>query len=148
MSGDDRRIEFADAVPLRRDRRDLRRRFRRATRAAMSEQNAAMAAVLRRLSAEHVRLSGVIQAAQDRDRDRAKVVVFTDGTRLLLGIHGDDGLERLGHSYSRIWLADVQPCLGRRLFWLGFTSATHRVRVAVLASVAPVPAGSQDDRSW
>lgn len=76
-----------------------------------------------------------------------KEVVFTDGARLLLGIRtGGDGMERLGRAGSRlpVWLADVQPCFGRRLFWLGFTSADRPVPVAVLASVAPVPPGSPE----
>jgi hypothetical protein len=104
-----------------------------------------MAAVLRRLSADHVRLSSVIPGAQDT----GKVVVFTDGTRLLLGVRGGgNGMERLGRTGSRfpVWLADVQPCLGRRLFWLGFTSADHAVPVAVLASVAPVSPGNPEGR--
>jgi hypothetical protein len=112
----------------------------------MGERKAEMTEVLRRLSADQARLSGVIPAAQDS----GKVVVFTDGTRLLLGVRGGgDGMERLVRSASRfpVWLADVQPCFGRRLFWLGFTSDARAVPVEVLASVAPVPPGSPESCS-
>lgn len=135
-------VRFRDAVPVRRDRRDLRRRFRRAARAVMGERKAEMTEVLRRLSADHVPLSGVIPVA----RGTGTVAVFIDGTRLLLGIRCDGGMERLGQAASRfpVWLADVQPCFGRHLFWLGFAFANHAGPVAVLASVAPVPPGSPE----
>lgn len=140
MNGDrESRIRFRDAVPIRRDRRDLRRRFRRAERAALDERKAATTRVLRRLSVNHVQLSGVISGA----RDTGKVAVFTDGTLLLLEIRcGGVDMERLGEGCSRfpVWLAGVQPCFGQRRFWLGFTSPDHTAPVAVLASVAPVPA--------
>ncbi len=108
----------------------------------MGERAAEMAAVLRRLSTDRVRLSGVIPGAGDT----GKVVVFTDGTRLLLGVRGGARMERLGRTGSRfpVWFADVQPCFGRRLLWLGFTSANHAAPVAVLVSVAPVPRGSPE----
>jgi hypothetical protein len=98
-----------------------------------------MTAVLRRLSADHVPLSGVIPVA----RGTGTVAVFIDGTRLLLGIRCDGDTERLDQAASRfpVWLADVQRCFGRRWFWLEFTSAGRAVTVAVLASVAPAPPG-------
>ena len=110
----------------------------------LGERKAEMTAVLRRLSADHVPLSGVIPVA----RGTGTVVVFVDGTRLLLGIRCDGGTERLAQAASRfpVWLADVQPCFGRRWFWLEFTSADRAVTVAVLASVAPVPLGSPEGR--
>lgn len=139
------RVQFHDAVPLRRDRRDLRRRFRRAARAAMGERKAEMTTVLRRLSAGRVQLSGVVPGAHGT----GTVAVFADGTQLLLEIRcGSGSMERLGRGVSRfpVWLSDVQPCFGRRWFWLEFTSADRTVPVAVLASVAPVPPGSQETR--
>jgi hypothetical protein len=101
----------------------------------MSERKAEITAVLRRLSADHVRLSGVAPGT----REGGKVVVFADGTRLLVGFRGGgDGVERLGRDASRlpVWLAEVQPCFGRRWFWLGFTSAGRTVPVEVLACVS------------
>jgi hypothetical protein len=109
----------------------------------MSERKVEMTAVLRRLSAGHVQLSGVVLDA----RGAGRVAVFADGTRLLLGIRcGGDGMERLGRGVSRspVRLTDVRPCFGRRWFWLEFISADRTVPVAVLASVAPVPAGSPE----
>jgi hypothetical protein len=140
------RIRFRDAVPVRRDRRDLRRRFQRAARAATGERKAEMSAVLRRLSADHVLLAGVIPGKQDT----ATVAVFADGTLLLLGVRcGGGGLERLGQGGSPlpVWLADAQPCLGRRRFWLWFASAGCVAPVEVLASVSPVPPGSPESCS-
>ncbi|MGH3206713.1 MAG: hypothetical protein ACRDNO_03010 [Trebonia sp.] len=140
------RVRFRDAVPVRRDRRDLRRRFRRAARAATGERKAETSAVLRRLSADHVRLAGVIPGTQDTDM----VAVFADGTRLLLGVRcGGGGLERLGQAGSPlpVWLADAQPCFGRRRFWLWFASAGCVAPVEVLTSVSPVPPGSHESCS-
>jgi len=101
-----------------------------------------MTAVLRRLSADHVPLSGVVAGA------RGTVAVFIDGTRLLLGIRCDGGMEHLGQVASRfpVWLADVQPCFGRRWFWLVFASADRTVAAAILVSVAPVSPGSPEGR--
>jgi hypothetical protein len=99
-----------------------------------------MTAVLRRLSAGQVQLSGVVPRA----RGTGTMAVFADGTRLLLGIRcGRGGMECLGPGVCRFpaWLADVHPCFGRRWFWLEFTSADLAVPVAVLASVASVPPG-------
>lgn len=132
------RVRFRDAVPDRRDRRDLRRQFRRAERLAMGERKAKVTAVLRRLSADQVLLSGVVP------RTTGNVAVFADGTRLLLRMpRGKSGIESLGRRGFRppIWLAEVQPCFGRRWFWLGFIADGRPVPVQVLASVAPVPPG-------
>lgn len=141
------RIRFSDAVPVRRDRRDLRRRFRRAARAAMSERRAVMTAVLRRLSADRVPVAGVIPGT----RDAGMVAVFADGTRLLLGIRNcRRGMERIGRDGPGVpvWLAEVQPCFGRRWFWLVFTSDGHAASLEVLATVAPVPPGSSSSFPW
>lgn len=140
------RIQFRDAIPVRRDRRDLRRRLRRTTRAAMSERQAQMTVVLRHLSADHVPLAGVIPGAEDT----SKIVVFADGTRLLLAIRcGRGGLERLGQDGSGlpVRLANVQPCFGRRWFWLWFTSSDRTAVLEVLARVSPVPCGRDESRS-
>ncbi len=106
------------------------------------ERKAEMTAVLRRLSADHMPLSGMIPEA----RGTGTVAVFIDGTRLLLGVPCDGGMERLGQAASRlpVWLADAQSCFGRCWFWLEFTSPSRAVAVTVLASVAPVPPGSPE----
>lgn len=112
----------------------------------MGERRAETSAVLRRLSADHVLLAGVIPGTQDAGR----VAVFADGTRLLLGVRcGSSGMERLGQGGSPlpVWLADAQPCFGRRWFWLWFASAGCVAPVEVLTSVSPVPPGSPESCS-
>lgn len=85
------RVRFRDAVPVR---RDLRRQFRRTARTAMGGRKTEMTAGLRRLSADHVLLSGVIPGVQDA----GKIAVSADGTRLLLGVRccSSGGMERFG----------------------------------------------------
>lgn len=102
----------------------------------------AVTAVLRRLSADHVLLTGVSGGTADIPA----IVAFADGTRLLLGIRCGDDMGRLEQAGSPLlaWLADARPCFGRPWFWLSFTSA-GRVPVEVLASVSAVrldPPGS------
>ena len=70
----ERRIRFREAVPVWRDRRDLRRLFRRAARAALAERKNKMMALLERLSADHVPLSEVVPGPRARDG----VVEFLD----------------------------------------------------------------------
>src|SRR5689334_10891707 len=90
--GRPKQIRFRDAVPLRRDRRDLRRQFRRAARAAAAERKAEMTALLGRLSANRVPLS----AGMPGPEAGRGVVVFADGTRLqLLTRHGGSGIRWL-----------------------------------------------------
>ena len=87
-----RRIRFRQAVPVWRDRRDLRRCFRRAARAARADRQAEMTALLDRLSAGHVPLSEIAAGPGARDG----VVEFLDGTRMLLTTRrGSLGLDRL-----------------------------------------------------
>jgi len=139
------RVRFRDAVPVRADRRDLRRRFRRAARAAMGERKAEMTAVLRRLSAGHVTLACLIP----EPRDEGRTAVFADGTRLFLEVRSGGDMKRLGRYGSRhpVWLAEVQPCFGRRWFRLAFTSDARALPLEVLASVGPVPPGGRGVRT-
>lgn len=138
-----RRIRFRKAVPVRHDRRDLRRQFRRAARAAMSERKAEMAALLQRLSADHVPLSEVVP----RPRSREGVIVFLDGTQLLLVTrYGSGDMKRLRteHRASRVpvWLVRAQPAFARCWFRLWFASPGSTALAEVMARVGPVPAGS------
>ncbi len=141
--GQARRIRFTDAVPVRRDRRDLRRQFRRTARAMATERKAEMTALLQRLSADHVPLSEVIP----RPRTRDGIVVFLDGTQLLLVTRrGSAGMKRLteGHRASSVpvWLVRAQPSFTRRWFRLWFAPAGSMTLAEVMAKVGPVPAGS------
>jgi hypothetical protein len=131
---------FRDAVPVRRDRRDLRRRFRRVTHVVTGEQRAEMTAVLRRLSADHVPLEDVIPAA----RGTGTIAVFAGGTRIRLGIRcGGGEMERLGQDDCAppALLACVRSCFGRRWLWLWFTSADGALLAEVLAIVSPAASG-------
>ena len=130
-------VRFRDAVPLRRDRRDLRRRFRRAARAAMAERKAQAAAQLERLAASRVPLYAVTCGGRDTER----VVEFCDGTRLLL-CSSRVGAARLGRlapgpAWSPVWLAQVRPCFAPSWFRLWFASAIQPGPLEVLAAVTP-----------
>lgn len=138
-----RRIRFREAVPVRRDRRDLRHQFKRTARAALTERRAEMAALLQRLSADRVPLSEVIPGPRARDG----VVVFLDGTQLLLVTRrgsADMKLLTAGHRASRVpvWLVRAQPPFACRWFRLWFASVGSTRLAEVVAKVGPVPAGS------
>jgi hypothetical protein len=131
-----RRIRLRDAVPVWRDRRELRRRFRHVTRAVKRERRVETTAALQRLSADRVLLSGLVPGTPDMDA----IVEFVDGTRLLVGLFTAKAeVERLGLRASRcpVWLAHVQPCFGHRRFWLWLASADQLAPLEVLASVQP-----------
>lgn len=132
--GRERRIRFRDAVPVRRDRRDLRRRFRRMARIVKRERRAETTATLKRLSADHVLVSSLVAGTLDAD----DVVEFSDGTRLLVALFsGKADMHRLGLSAPRrhVWLVQALPCFGHRRFWLWFASADRAMPIEVLASV-------------
>ena len=132
------RVRFRDAVPVRRDRRDLRRRFRRAARAAMADREAQAAAQLGRLAANRVPLYAVARSR------RETVVEFSDGTRLLLFSTraGAASLGRLapGPAWSPVWLTQVRPCFAPSWFRLWFASGSQTGLLEVLAAVVPTPA--------
>jgi hypothetical protein len=138
-----KRVRFRDAVPLRRDRRDLRRLFRRTARAAVAERKAETTALLGRLSAGRVPLSAVVPGPQAN----GGVVVFADGTRLqLLTRRGGSGIRWLseGHrgSGTPVWLVRAQPSFARCWFRLWFASAGSTKPAELVAKVEPVPAGN------
>jgi hypothetical protein len=131
-----KRVRFRDAVPVRRDRRDLRRQFRRAARAVTAEHKAGTTALLGRLSADRVPLSAVTPGARDTER----IIEFLDGTRLLLATrHGTAKLERLerGGFWPPVWLAQARPDFTHRWFRLWFASASRAELVEVRAAVTP-----------
>lgn len=138
-----RLIRFRDAVPVRRDRRSLRRKFRRTARAVMNERKTETTALLRRLSTSCMPLSAVMPGARSSER----IVEFLDGTRLLLATrHHTANLKRLerGSRLPPLWLAQAQPDFTHRWFRLWFASPSDAELVEVLAAVVPaaeVPAG-------
>src|SRR6185437_789324 len=138
-----KRIRFKEVVPVRRDRRDLRRQFRRAARAAVAERKAEMTALLGRLSADHVPLSAVMPGPEAG----RGVVAFADGTRLqLITRPGSPGIRWLseGHrgSGTPVRLVRAQPSFASCWFRLWFASAASAKPAELLARVGPVPADS------
>lgn len=136
----EKRIRFRDAVPLRRDRRDLRRIFRRAARAAVAERKAEMTALLDRLSANHVPLSAVMPGPEAK----RGVVVFADGTHLLLVTrHGGSSIRWLSEgqrgSGTPVWLVRAQPSFASCWFRLWFASAGSAKPAELMARVGPAP---------
>ena len=141
----ERRIRLRDAVPVPRDRRELRRRFRQVNRAVKSELRIETAAALQRLSADRVRVSGLVPGTRDTDA----IVEFADGTQLLVGLFSAKAeMERLGQRAPRcpIWLIHVQPCFGYRRFWLWLASADRLAPLEVLASVRPLVMAQPDEK--
>lgn len=137
------RTRFKEAVPLRGDRRDLRRQFRRAARAALTERKAEMTVLLQRLSSHRVPLEEVLPGPRARDA----VVVFLDGTRLLLvARHRSAGVQRLRERHRRssvpLWLVRAQPSFATCLFRLWFAPAGSTQPSEVLANVGPAPEGT------
>ena len=145
--GRQRRVRFRDAVPVRRDRRDLRRQLRRSARAATSERKAEVTALLQRLSARRVPLAEITPGQRARDG----VIEFLDGTQLLFVTRrSGTTMKRFGqwHRASRapVLLIRAQPSFTRRCFRLWFTSADGTKPAEVVAEVRPVPQTLSDSR--
>jgi hypothetical protein len=102
----------------------------------MTERKAETTALLQRLSADQVPLSEVIPGPRARDG----IIVFLDGTRmLLLTRYGSADMKRLreGHRASRapMQLVRAQPSFARRWFRLWFASPGSTKLAEVLAKV-------------
>jgi hypothetical protein len=102
-----------------------------------------MTELLRRLSSDRVPLEEVLPGPRARDG----IVVFLDGTRLLLGARpGSAGIKRLRQRHRRssvpVWLVTAQPSFATSLFRLWFAPAGSTQLSEVLAKVGPVPAGT------
>lgn len=137
--GRGKRVRFREAVPVRRDRKDLRRQFRLAARAVTAERKAEAVAQLLRLSAERVPLSAITPGTRDKER----IAEFFDGTRLLLAArYGSSNLRLLapGSIWSPVWLAQARPSFTRRWFRLWFASSNQAGLLEVQALVTPAPA--------
>lgn len=130
----ERRTSLHDAFPGLRDRRELRRRFRRVARAVRRERRAEATAVLQRLADGHVLLARFIPGSLGTD----DIAEFADGTWLLVGLFSAKAdMRRLGLRAARypVWLEQVQPCFGCRRYWLWVASADRVAPLEVLASV-------------
>lgn len=129
-------VRFSEAVPVRKDRRDLRRQFRRAARAATVERKAQVTTLLWHLVTNRVPLYAVRPGSQDAQR----VIEFSDGTRLLLTARsGSAGLGCLapGPAWSPVWLVQARPSFARNRFRLWFASSSLARPLEILAAVTP-----------
>lgn len=134
----EKRVRFKEAVPVWRDRRDLRRQFRRAAHAAMIERKTEMTALLDRLCTEHIALSEVVAGPKPRDG----ILAFLDGTRLLLVTRlGSREVSRLREDQDTaiMWLVRIQPSFSCCWFRLWFASVGATQPAEVLAKVGPAP---------
>jgi hypothetical protein len=134
-SPSDSRIRFRRAVPVRRDRRDLRRLFRRAARAAMAERKAEMTALLERLATNRVPLYEVDPGEG--------IVEFLDGTRLLLDARrASAAINKLSKEPDGavVWLVRAQPSFTGCRFRLWFAAVGAGHPAEILARVSPAPA--------
>jgi hypothetical protein len=98
-----------------------------------------MTALLQRLSTDHVPLSRVLPGTRARDG----VVVFADGTHLLLVTRrGGTGMNWLTEprrgSGAPVWLVRAQPSFASCWFRLWFASASAAKPAEVLAKVGPL----------
>ena len=103
-----------------------------------------MTVLLQRLTTGHVPLARVLPGPRARDG----VVVFADGTQLLLVVarRGNEGvqcLRELGDPHrdpgARVWLIRAQPSFAGCWFRLWFAAAGAPVPAEVLAKVGPAP---------
>jgi hypothetical protein len=134
------RIGFRQAVPVRQDRRDLRRLLRRAARAALVDRQAEMTALLDRLATDHVPLSDIRTGPWPQQG----VVEFLDGTRLLFTTRRvSTGMDRLRDEHrpagAMVWLIRAQPSFATCWFRLWFASVGAAKPAELLARVGPAP---------
>ena len=120
------RIRFKDAVPPQRDRRDVRRRLRKAGRAELAEQKERVTQGLRRLAERRV-LVASMQPGPTQGNELIEFVQFVDGTQLVLDARGD-GIGALGRLAARsasdtTYLEHVETCFGHCWYRLRFCSA-------------------------
>lgn len=126
------RVRFAEVVPGRADRKDLRRRFRKVARTVRVERKSRVTAGLRGLAARRVPVASVRTGVLGDE-----VLEFTDGTRVWLDVRdGTTVLRRLAGRSGRcgLYLRAVDPCFGFCWYQLGFGTAgssTHSVLARV-----------------
>ena len=127
------KTRFKDAVPLRADRRELRRLLRRAARSEKSVADRHIVETLNQLAIRRVPVATVWVQADDR-----VVVHFADGTELVVDIAGNAPMiDRMrGGRVRGVRLGQASPCMGRNWFLLWLVSPQGEA-VEVMAKVAP-----------
>ncbi|MGH9115819.1 MAG: hypothetical protein ACRDWW_08320 [Acidimicrobiales bacterium] len=136
------RVQFKEVVPVRGDRRDLRRRLRVVLRAIRAEQKEAVTRELRALSKGRVPLVRLRPGSSEG----AVIVEFSGDVRFLLSVRDCRAeMRRLERRALRgdTYLERAQPCFGRSWYWLWFLSWDGReeifAKVAPFAGVPPTP---------
>jgi len=115
------RVRFSEAVPLRSDRRDLRRQLRAALRTSRAERKRRTTAGLSALASRRVRIASVTPGELGD-----QLIEFADGTRLRLEVrHGTTALRRLAvrAACQDFYLGRIEPCFGCCWYKLGFSCA-------------------------
>ncbi|MGH9057213.1 MAG: hypothetical protein ACRDYY_15340 [Acidimicrobiales bacterium] len=140
------RIRFKEVVPLRGDRRDLRRRRRAVLRAIRAERKEAVTQELQELSKGRVPLVRL----RPGPGDGAVIVEFTGDVRFLLTVRDCRAeLRRLERRAMRgdVYLERVHPCFGRSWYWLWFLSWDGREELfAKVTPFADLPPATHRER--
>lgn len=144
------RTRFKVAVPLRAERRDLRRRLRAAARDELAEQARVITKSLERLADRRAAVMAVTAAGPVC---RNGTVEFIDGTRFVLRFpNGVRELVRLGRSLTGIaYLEHVEPSFGHCWYLLRFRSvwgASVEVSVKVVQVGWSVVAPARSLHLW
>ena len=111
------RVLFADAVPRRRDRWELRRRLKPVARQQRTELKQELAGNLQRLARNRVLVTR-IGPGPGGDEEFA----FADGTRMQLAVRdGNFAVQCLAASpQTPCYMAKAEPCSGYFWYWLQF----------------------------
>jgi hypothetical protein len=146
------KIRFKDTVPSRRERRELRRRLRKAGRDELAEQKEQVTRGLRRLAARRV-LVASMQSGPTRGNELIEFVQVADGTHLMLEVRGDGtaALRRLAarSASDTAYLDHVETCFGHCWYRLRFCSAWSggpEVRCKVVRLGSSVPPSPRSPR--
>ena len=144
-----RRTRFKVAVPLRAERRDLRRRLRATARDELAEQARVITKSLERL----VDRRAAVVAITPGPVCQTGTVEFIDGTRFVLRLpNGARELVRLGRSLTGIaYLEHVEPSFGHFWYVLRFRSvwgASVEVSVKVVQVGWSVVAPARSLHLW
>ncbi len=114
------RVGFSDAVPLRADRRELRRRLSAVVRASRADRRRRITAGLSALARRRVRITAVHPGVVGDE-----LVEFADGSRVWLDVRdGSAELRRLAalSTCRDLYLRRVEPCFGCSWYQLAFAS--------------------------
>ena len=133
------RVRFAEVVPRRADRRDLRRQFRAVARTIRAERTRRITAGLRGLATRGVPVTSVRTGVLGDE-----ILGFADGTQIWLEVRdGTTVLRRLARRSGRcaLYLRAADPCFGFCWYQLRFGAAGESSH-SVLARVKQYQSGA------